>query len=243
MKFASMIVAYNEEHLIRGCLHGLKDLFNIVGISTPWQGKHEKFDKTEEYAKEMGARIFREDFKTEHEQRTTISKLAKLLGYDYIFIIDADEFYLREDIQKAMNFIEKNPDRAYTTTTEVNFWKDEKWEVTPKAIKIRLVCVPAGTEFTRNRNTKYQQKEYLALPSDIILYHFCYTGSDEHILSKLSHFSHAAEMKTDWFENVWKKWTPDMENIHPAISNPWAFKSAIPVECPEEIKKRYYEEF
>ena len=105
MKFCSMIVAYNEEEIIRGCLEGLLDLHNYVVISKPWSGVHRGFDETEKIAKEMNAHIIREDFRSEKKERNFVMEMAQREGFDYVFIIDADEYYIREDIQKAIKFI------------------------------------------------------------------------------------------------------------------------------------------
>ncbi len=238
MKFCSQIVTYNEENLIRGCLSGLKDIFNIVGISKPWMGTHTYFDKSEEYAREMGAYVLKQDFRTEHEQRTAISKLAKEMGYDYVLIIDADEFYTREDIQKIIKKIEETRSEVYKIATEVLFWKNENWETIPRIKNARVGAVKAGLDFRLTRNPN-SNSEINYFPVDAIMYHFSYAGSDEHIYSKISHFSHAAEMNPLWFEEVYKKWTPEMENLHPSVGASHYFKKAIPVECPEEIKLRF----
>jgi len=233
-KFCSIIVAYNEEKIIAGCLAGLTDIHNIVSISTPWQGEHYKFDRTAEIAKQMSAQVVLQNFKTEGEQRTAMSILAKELGYDYILVIDADEYYRKEDIQKAVEFISNNHVDRYDIDVEYNFWKDENWEVRPRISKARLFCVPAGTIFSGYRNINVKK---LLMPSDIVCYHFSYTGNDAKILSKLTHFSHAHEVRKDWFENVWQKWIPEMKDIHPCVSH--CFKQAIPFDCPEDIKQRY----
>lgn len=235
-KFCSVILAYNEEKLIAGCLAGLTDIHNIVSISTPWQGEHHSFDRTAEIAKQMSAQVELQNFRTEGEQRTAMSMLAKELGYDYIFVIDADEYYRKEDIQQSMEFISLYSDRfdRFDINVEYNFWKDENWEVVPRIANARLFCVPAGTIFPGNRNVNVEK---MTMQNNIVLHHFSYTGDDAKILNKLTHFSHAHEVQKDWFENVWQKWTPDMENIHPCV--PHKFKKAIPFNCPEDIKQRY----
>jgi hypothetical protein len=69
------------------------------------------------------------------------------------------------------------------------------------------------------------------------MYHFSYAGKDDRILNKLEHFSHASEIRKDWFDTVWKKWKPGMRSFHPV--NPAAFDRAESIECPEEIKVRF----
>lgn len=234
-RFCSMIVAYNEQDLIRGCLYGLTDLHNYVVVSKPWLGEHKYFDNTSKIAEEMGAEVILKDFLSEKDERNFIMEKAKADGYDYVFIIDVDEFYTREDIRKAIDFIENNPSERYNVSSCIYFWKNENWEILPKYNNIIPACYRSDMSFTNNRNIKAEIKIF---PNDITMYHFSYAGSDEHILSKLQHFSHAKEMRPEWFDEVWKKWTPEMEDIHPGY-NKHAFKKAIPYQCPEEIKLRF----
>jgi len=230
-----MVLAYNEEEMIRGCLYGLKDLHNYVVISKPWYGTHIGFDKTEEYAKEMGAEVILKDFSSEKDERNFVMEKAKADGYDYVFVIDADEFYTKEDIKKAIDFIKDNPSERFNVSSCIYIWKNENWETLPRYERTIPVCYRSDMRFNNNRNIIAETK---LLPPDITMYHFSYAGSDERILSKLQHFSHAKEMRPEWFDEIWKKWTPEMEDIHPGY-NKHAFKRAIPYQCPEEIRLRF----
>ena len=81
--------------------------------------------------------------------------------------------------------------------------------------------------------THYKNK---ILQEDIIMCHFSFVGSDDRILNKIQHFSHAHDMDGSWFDEVWKRWTPDMENLHPHKGRGYVFKKAIRFnDCPEEI--------
>ncbi|MCP6727499.1 MAG: hypothetical protein KJI69_05825, partial [Patescibacteria group bacterium] len=189
-------------------------------------------------AKRMGAEVIYEDFNTETEEREYIRKLAHVAGYKYIFIVDADEYYTKKDIETAKKFIEENPAKRYNVHSCVTFWKDENWEIIPKYERIIPMCYSTDLKFKYNRNISTLQTKIM--PKEITLFHFTFAGSDERILNKLEHFSHANEMYDSWFDEVWKKWTPEMEDIHPGY-NRHAFKRAIPYKCPDDIKLRYYD--
>ena len=236
-KFCAMVLAYNEEELIRGCLLGLTTVHTYVVISKPWLGEHKQFDKTGEIAEKMGVEVIYKDFNTEAEEREYVMSLARADGYQYIFIVDVDEFYITEDIEKAKKFIKENTAKRYNVHSCIYFWKNENWETLPRYERLIPICYSTDLKFGRNRNI--QTKDVKILPEGITLYHFSFAGSDKRILSKLEHFSHANEMDKNWFENVWKKWTPEMEDIHPGRNKKQAFKRAIPYDCPDDIKLRF----
>ena len=238
MKFAAAIVAYNEEELIGGCLDGLQDIFTMVSISEPWEGKHIAFDKTREIALAKGAAVLSKNFKSEKEQRNDMMERLQSAGYDYIFIIDADEFYTREGIKSAMKFIEENPETLrFNVGPVIYFWKNENWELIPKFNNIIPACYRSDMRFTALRNISTPAMKIL--PADIVMYHFSFAGKDDRILNKLEHFSHASEMDSEWFERVWKQWTPEMEDLHPSKNYGHRFKKAIPFECPTDIVQRF----
>jgi len=148
MKFAASIVAYNEEELIGGCLDRLQDIFTMVSISEPWEGKHVAFDKTREIALAKGAVVLSKNFKSEKEQRNDMMERLQSAGYDYVFIIDADEFYTREGIKKAMEFIEQHPEtKRFNVGPTVYFWKDENWEIIPRFDNIIPACYSSDMRF------------------------------------------------------------------------------------------------
>ena len=241
MKFCSMILAYNEEEIIKGCLDGLQDLDNFVVISKPWFGKHKNFDKTEEIARSMNAIIIRKDFREERDERNHIMEIAQERGYDYVFIIDSDEYYTREDIQKSIKFIEENADiKRFNVGTCKYLWKNENWEIVPRYNNIIPMCYRSDMRFSGLRNIVVLASELKIIPEDIIMYHFSYAGSSKRMRMKMEHFSHATEMNLSWIEDVYEKWIPEMENLHPSINAPHRFKKAIPFVCPNDISLRFY---
>ncbi|HCR36103.1 TPA: hypothetical protein DIU22_03630, partial [Candidatus Woesebacteria bacterium] len=171
MKFAIAIIAYREESIIRGCLDGLQEFNVFVSISKPWSGQHVEFDKTKEYAIEKNAIVFLNDFVSEKDQRNFMMEKLQQSGYDYVFIIDADEYYLKGDIQKAIKFIEKHPEiERFNVGPTVYFWKNAEWEIIPRFNNIIPVCYKANMRFDGYRNISTQKT--LTLPDDIKLYHF-----------------------------------------------------------------------
>jgi hypothetical protein len=81
------------------------------------------------------------------------------------------------------------------------------------------------------------------LPESIAHFHHgSYVGGDDRIRTKLSVSSHAKELikhdVDEWFENVWKCWSPAMKNFyfhpHPEA---WASVDHVPTsELPRTIR-------
>lgn len=238
MKFIAAIVVYNEQDMLPGCLDELVDVLPVmVSISKPWEGTHTYFDLTKARALERDVILIENDFDSEREQRNYLMQKAQDDGYDYVFIIDADEYYTAESIQNAMKFIEQNSEiERFNISVCYTFWKNAEYELLPRFFNIIPVCYKSSMRFTGYRNI--DTKSVLVMPENVICYHFSFAGSDDRILNKLTHFSHASEMSATWFENIWKKWTPEMTNIHPAADG-HAFIQAIPFECPEDIRSRF----
>ena len=170
-KYCAIIVAYNEESMIRGCLKGLKEIKTFVLISKPWFGKHIVFDKTEEIAKQEGAIVIKKDFETEREQRNYGMEIARQQGYDYAFIIDADEYYTTESISNAIEYIEKNTDtERFDIGICYYLWKNSEWEILPRFFNCIPACYKTTLVFDGLRTIMSEKK--LVFPENVICYHF-----------------------------------------------------------------------
>jgi len=98
MKIAVLTIAYNEEEYIRACIRQFKPLHHLVLVSTRnWKGV-ELHNKTAIIARQEGAEVIEAYWDNETNQRNY--GLARLYDYDYVLIVDADEFYTPDDIQK-----------------------------------------------------------------------------------------------------------------------------------------------
>jgi hypothetical protein len=66
------------------------------------------------------------------------------------------------------------------------------------------------------------------------MHHLSYVRRDSDMWKKVSSFEAAKEFDVQaWYDNVWLKWTPDMENLHPVV--PHQFKRATLNPMPEAL--------
>lgn len=122
MKIGILLTAYNFSDMIDSCLRSWVDLKNeldleICAVSLPFEeykGKNIDEDNT--------AQILTVDYKikTITEPRFIDEASARSLAFDklkekcdYVWLLDADEIYYKEDIIKIVNFIKSNPEIYY----------------------------------------------------------------------------------------------------------------------------------
>jgi hypothetical protein len=236
MNFAVLSIVYNDERLIGGMLDGVSDLDKYVIISTPWHGEHKKFDRSHEIAKKMGATVIFKNFKSQKDARNYGLALLKKKGYDYVFVLDSDEYYLKSTISEIIKFVkETNADVYISTNEDKLFWKNEHWYFNHGGFDIVL---RSDMHLVTLSAASHVNKEIVRFPDSLLMYHFSYSRSDEEILKKFTHNHSSRKINPDWYRDVWKRWTPEMENVHP--TRPAIFKKAKYLDkLPEEIKNRY----
>jgi hypothetical protein len=87
-------------------------------------------------------------------------------------------------------------------------------------------------------NTANRLGKIETLPEEIAVFHHgSYVGDDQRIFNKIASSVHHDELLKDWYENVWKKWTPDSKNLHPKIPEVFASLEYVPANnLPSSIK-------
>lgn len=235
-KFVTLTIAYNEEKLIGGLLDGISDLDNYVIISKPFHIDSFEFDRTEEIARKKGATVIRKDFESQLDERNWGMDLLQKEGYEYVLIFDADEYYLKEDIRKMIEFIEVYKNEAFKSTTkDYIYWKNENWHFRHGGFTI---CLRADIRFALGDRT-IQSKDIKKIPEWIIMHHFSYSRTDEEMKVKITTRDFSKNVLKNWYNEVWLKWTPEMINLGPVDPN--VFPIALTTtDMPQEILERYH---
>ena len=234
MKIGVITCAYNEENLIGACINQFKGfpVEHLVLVSkSPWAGEALPPDRTAEIAKNLGAKVIIDDFPPDEGQRHF--GLDYFKNMDWCLIVDCDEFYTRDSLDKILDFL-KNADK--------DIYKCEKMLVyfgDLNHIAVRedgphgppVVAMRPHMRFSHIRDVDYP--DYF-IP-DTTLYHLSYIRTDVDMKKKIGSWGHASEILPGWYENVWLKWTPDMMNFHPTAPNIFHKSEYNPL--PNEIKK------
>jgi hypothetical protein len=239
LKIAVLTVAYKEEEYIEKCVRQWKGLVDkhLVLVSThPWNGVNLGFDKTAEIARENGAEVIERYWETEAMQRDW--GLAILRYYDYVLIVDPDEFYTLEDrkqIIKSLGMGEYTD--AYRVEKMITYWKNTDYIFDPIDKHKPVVAVnPKTVRFYEHRQTQPHDNSYpfqQFMPTiKATCHHFSWVHSDEKVQEKIQSYSHTDAIPFGWYEDVWEKWTPD-SNL---IIRPYGEKSVAKYSpAPQEI--------
>ncbi len=254
MKIAVCTIAYNESKYIGACIDSWKDIVDkhLVLVSVlPWEGSVIENDTTYEIAKESGADTILSYWETEAIQRDW--GLAYLHDYDYVLIVDPDEFYTKEDQHKIIDAMESRKNQwgetmakisAFKVSKIVTYWKTPEYVFDPIDKHKPLVAVdPKQVRFYEHRqvqpkdcSARFQTQVY---PIDVICHHMSWVKTDEKVREKIQSFSHRDNVYKNWYENVWLKWESGSDiMVRPyGVENSIAIKKPAPQEIIDLIEK------
>lgn len=227
MKVALTTVAYQEERLIGKFIRHIPewvDMKIVLLSSKPWIGEVEMPDNTLEKAKAAGGTIVQNYWRDEQSQRNTGQDLCE--GYDWVITLDPDEMLDHKGWDNLKTFLETADQDAYVCDHQRVFYKDK--EVYPHTDYQQIISVRPHVRFVDKRVVG---SSYGVAPVE--LYHFSWSRTDEEILSKIRHYSHANEFDGEkWFREVWK--TDRDYDLHPLTPN--TLKALIPAKLPTELE-------
>ena len=175
----------------------------------------------------------------DEQQRNSCLDAAKRDGFDYMFIIDCDEFYKYDDIQKMIDNINNNPDYEYYTTPWLSFWKDYQHivinENNDPIIGYPEVCINLHKDqrFIRCRRPSGTKNYQL----DSLCYHMSNVLTDQECWTKINTWGHSHQFSVgQWFQEKWLNWNENTLDLHPV--NPPVWKQAVKhnYELPEILK-------
>lgn len=231
MKFGSVSIAYNEERFIGPHLDHIPLADKLVLLSsTPWQGSQDKPDRTEQILEQhhQDTAWIPHDWPNEHTQRNAGQDWYQ--DVDWIIVLDPDEFLTWEGWATLIRELENADPRidAFVCERQFTYWKSGYVIEPPEDYK-QIIAVRPSVRFVDKRVVNCP---YGTLP--VTLHHFSWARTDLEIKSKITHYAHAHELLPNWYTDVWEKWTPEMENLHPLT--PPSLKKAVPTTLPEELE-------
>ena len=248
MRFAAHVLNYNQDKWILKYLQMMGPHVEkiYVGYSElPWgyvRSKREDFKnkadlsllKESDYYDKV--EIISGEWVHDHAERNECVLAAKRDGFDFLFSLDADEFYHDEDIVKAKQFILDNPDYDCYRTRWVMYWKSLDYVIDHKGSGVYspggpqfVVNLTRGNKFWKQRRVTGKKRIFL---DGIICHHVSYIKTDEECWNKLHTFSGTRNFDAeDWYRNVWLKWDEGMTNFHQRHPKYW--KRAI--RRPDDI--------
>jgi len=229
MRIAVCTLAFNEPQYIAPCIkqwEGLVGKHLVLVSDVSWNGTTHEDDPTAEIAGAYGADVVVSSWTSEAEQRNYGLELLK--EYDYVLIVDADEFYTRADREKIITTLTVSARHPGWTPTERNkmltYWKTHEYIFDPQdqhiptiAVDPKLVTCTEHRQFRVLRDARDQAVRYNEECGEIgvQMHHFSWVKTDEQVLAKIQAYSHADIVGKDWYDTVWLKWTPGDMKIRP----------------------------
>lgn len=232
MRLAISTIAYHEERFIPKFIQHYQNKVNeivVLASTKPWNGEHEDNDHTPAIARSLGATVIEHDWSSEEEQRNAGQEY--LSDYDWVIVLDPDEYIDDVTWGKLLNHLETAEAEALIVGGQYTMWKSGYVADPPKDYPMLIAAKPT----VRFVDKRVVGSPYAQLP-DVWLYHFSWAKTDDEVWRKISHYAHASDFDIkDWFENVWKKWKPGMTDVHPV--SPETLHKLVPATLPKEIEK------
>jgi hypothetical protein len=244
-------VVYNQEHFIRQWVENAThyaDIALVMFSEQPWTYNPEarkiaRPDRTGVILRELEQKyhnlvVIRGDWNDETGERNSAIKEAQRLGGKYLLIVDADEFFVISEVERAKQYIQHHPADGWSCA-HIQFIKQPGWAIQTRdglprfefAIDLKRVKKFLGKRIPQTKNI-------LPIPEEICkCFHYSYCMPYEKLVEKLNTFGHAREIKEDWLKRVWPEIKPGVVNFHPV--DPQGWKGIKEVEIPIEIQQLF----
>jgi len=259
LKFGAIYCLYDDCEFLEVSLESIKskvDKVIFLVSDIPWFGKAvNNFDTIQKIKKLCDCNpnfiLIKNHWINEAEQRNFGLDYLFALHIDYCFVVDTDEIYHKHHIDLIKQFVCKNPKIAAFHIELNTYWTKQYYVISPRenfkpVIVVRVenflfTTIRQGvTSIQRTEKCVFNtnQKIYNAtIIPEVICYHLSYAKNDQQIKRKIETFSHANSIDKDWFDNTWKKWTPEDKNLHPVT--PTQYRQAVKenfLNFPEQLK-------
>lgn len=227
MKIAAFLSVWNEEHFIGPAIEqiiGRVDHVLVVLSEMPWYNWHrfgacEPKDRSrrniEKFFPEV--ELIESTYCCDATQRN--HGLARLRReYDYVWVIDADEFYTQEDMARILDQIAGDP--VYMIH-QVIYWKTHEWRWSPIDTWPPAILIDPKRSYFLHGRAVVQGLEECTMLDDVFVHHFSYVRTDAEMDQKLRHSPHTPELRSEWYEEAWRGWQPGSEvNVRPYPGSP-----------------------
>ena len=249
-RFASLTLAYNQEDYIEYCLKGLAHSVGALFVmfsERPWStynpSARKEFDRVDNtwhilsrlQAELPHLRIVAGDWHCEEDMRNQGLAAARESGFDYLLIVDADEFYHDNDLARIQEFVIGTPEceswrcRMRIPFKYCDYVVDGGDHYLPVVVRTR-----EGVKFT---NRRIPDGRRVRLPADLVCFNLGFILPDDRMYQKMRTYGHAHQVVEGWFEEKWLSWTPNAKDLHPREPHRWpCVRRHDPQDYPEILR-------
>lgn len=233
--FAAVYCVYDDAAWLAESVESIYN--NVAAIyvlvsDRPWNGDAGDCSETLKLVESLPdpagkIQLVRGSWATEAEQRNAGLDLVSEAGHGYCMVIDADEVYHPTDLRRMMKLAVNHAQIDCWHASMDTYWKSWRHRIDPREpLKPAVFLKTGSARFTENRNVS-ECVHGLIGPEVGFCHHLSYARSDEQLLRKIATFSHADEVRSGWYESVWRRWDSDhsMTDLHP--THPAAYKRAV----------------
>jgi len=271
MRISAVFCVYNEEeyleYAIRSILPGVERVVLLLGLA-PYNAYNPKArevslpDQTEGIVDQLAkcypqVTVIKGVWASEIDHRNAGLEVCLREESDYYWLVDGDEVYREDHLQKIRKRLEEHPEVGTFIVKCHIFWRSFSYRIPAQELTWRprrifkmtrwrslgRLRLPHRLRFTGQNETNSLGPVFEIPCEEAVFYHFSYARSSKAMEDKFRTFSHAHEIRSDWIENVWRRWPTQrgMTNIHPI--DPPKFPRAVcttPTDLPSLLREHPY---
>ena len=251
-RFAALTLAYHQEDYLEPCLRSLAGhcggLF-VMYSELPFT-RYNPRAREEGFASDAtgailaalqpeipGLEVIEGVWEGEDEMRNEGRSAALASGFDYLLIVEADEFYGDGVLERVVQSVLDSPGPAsWWAKMRVPFkyvdWViDREDEYLPVALDLH-----SGMRFD---NRRIPGGSRMRLAPELLCFNMGFVLSDERMLEKTRTWSHAHQLPAGWYRDKWLNWRPSTRDLHTRVPELWPCTRPMdPAELPAVLRGR-----
>ncbi len=234
LRFASLTLAYNQEDYLEYCLRSIAPFAGTLFVmfsKRPWvrynpvaRQEFQRLDNTGRILARLQAdlphlRVITGEWDCEEDMRNEGLAAAREAGYDFLLVVDADEFYRGNDLALIQVWALHVPVadswwcRMCFPFKYCDYVVDKQDHYLPVVIRTQ-----SDVKFVNRRILDGRRGR---LPQRFVCFNMGFVLSDSRMYEKIRTYGHAHELPERWFEEKWLAWTPDTKNLHTRTPHSW----------------------
>lgn len=244
MKYAASICIYNDWRMIAACIRQFPlwvEKILILHTAHPWFGapSDEAHRVLDEINKLNDPRVEYVELSWNKEDDQRNWGLGRLYDYDFVFTLDADEFFTPEDWEILRDHVKHENSFSYVPERVVTYWKTWDYAWTPEDSHKPVIAVHVKKTVFSDKRSEVSQ---LLRKVPVTMHHLSWVRTDKNVAQKVQNYMHAGDFDAgEWLRTIWAKWTP--EDITLSL-RPYGIEGktvAVYAPVPDSIKKYFNE--